>query len=342
MIIITGGTGWLGQRLIRHIRQQDQGVLLRVLKLPHEPIPQWDDSGDSTTPHHGIEWINGDLTNPSSLTPLFLNTKGWIFIHCAGVIHPKRVSTFYQVNRDGTQHVLDMATQAGIQRAIVMSSNSPCGYNPNPDHCFDESAPYQPYQHYGRSKMMMEDVVRSVAAQSTLETVVIRAPWFYGPGQPIRQLTFFTMIQKGRAPLLGKGNNKRSMVYVDELAMGIWLAAQSPKAVGQTYWIADETPYRMSEIIDTIETLLETTFDRTVAHRRLNLPIWVGDVAMACDTLIQWAGCYHQKIHVLSEMHQTIACSTQKAQRELGFCSTVGLQEGMRRSIQWAIEHQHF
>ncbi len=342
MIIITGGTGWLGQRLIRYIRQQDNGVLLRVLKLPHEPVPQWDDSGYSSTPDQDIEWINGDLTNPSSLHPLFLNAKGGILIHCAGVIHPKLVSAFYQVNRDGTQHLLNMATRAGIQRAIVISSNSPCGYNPDPDHCFDESAPYRPYQHYGRSKMMMEEVVRSAGVQSALETVVIRAPWFYGPGQPNRQLTFFNMIQKGRVPLLGKGKNKRSMVYVDDLAMGVWLAIHSPKAVGQTYWIADETPYSMSEIIDTIENLLETTFSRTVAHRRWNLPIWVGEVAMACDTLIQWAGWYHQKIHVLSEMHQTIACTTQKAQRELGFGSTVTLREGMRRSIEWAVKNQHF
>jgi len=44
---------------------------------------------------------------------------------------------------------------------------------------------------------------------------------------------------------------------------------------------------------------------------------------------------YHQKIHVLSEMNKTIACSIEKAKKELGYIPMVGLEEGMRRSIAW-------
>ena len=48
-------------------------------------------------------------------------------------------------------------------------------------------------------------------------------------------------------------------------------------------------------------------------------------------------GFYHQKIHVLSEMNKTIACSIEKAQRELGYNPPVALEEGMRRSLAWCL-----
>jgi len=50
-------------------------------------------------------------------------------------------------------------------------------------------------------------------------------------------------------------------------------------------------------------------------------------------------GYYQQKIHVLSEMDKTIACSVEKAREELGYEPKVGLEEGMRRSIKWCIEN---
>ena len=50
------------------------------------------------------------------------------------------------------------------------------------------------------------------------------------------------------------------MGYIDNLTQGMILAAMTPAASGQVYWIADERPYSMNEIIDTVERLLETEF----------------------------------------------------------------------------------
>jgi nucleoside-diphosphate-sugar epimerase len=107
-----------------------------------------------------------------------------------------------------------------LARAVVVSSNSPCGCNPHPDHLFDEHSPFNPYMHYGRSKMEMELAIRERAAR--LETVIIRAPWFYGPNQPPRQTLFFQMIRDGKGPIVGSGTNLRSMAYVDNLCQGQW------------------------------------------------------------------------------------------------------------------------
>jgi nucleoside-diphosphate-sugar epimerase len=142
------------------------------------------------------------------------------------------------------------------------------------------------------------------------------------------------MIKEGKGPIIGDGNNLRSMSYLDNLAQGLLLSAFVPQAAGEIFWIADDKPYSMLQIIDTIEFLLEKEFGIPVAHKRLKLPGLVSDIAEIADATLQAAGLYNQKIHVLSEMNKTIACSVEKAKRVLGYTPFVSLEEGMRRSIQ--------
>jgi nucleoside-diphosphate-sugar epimerase len=165
--------------------------------------------------------------------------------------------------------------------------------------------------------------------------VVVRSPWFYGPNQPARQSTFFQMIRQGKFPLVGNGENRRSMAYIDNICQGLILCAQVERAAGQTYWIADREPYSMNQILGTVEDVMEKEFAVKPARRRLRLPWLAGEVATWADAALQSVGLYQQKIHVLSEMNKTIACSIAKAERELGFAPKVALAEGMRRSMDW-------
>jgi nucleoside-diphosphate-sugar epimerase len=286
-----------------------------------------------------IELITGDLRNPSDCERFCQNAKGGLLFHTAGIIHPRRVADFYAINFQGTTQLLDAAIKAGVSRAVIVSSNSPCGCNPHPDHLFDESSPYRPYLNYGRSKMLMEQAVKERQARGSIETVLIRPPWFYGPNQPARQTLFFTMIRDGKVPVVGSGQNLRSMSYIDNLCEGLLLAGNVEAANGQIYWIADRRPYTMNEVVDTVERLLENEFGVKCAHRRLRLPGLASSIAFAADRLLQGVGLYHQKIHVLSEMNKTIVCSVSKAERELGYRPTVALEEGMRRSLAWCLAH---
>ena len=191
---------------------------------------------------------------------------------------------------------------------------------------------------YGRSKMLMELAVQEYQRAGKIETVIIRAPWFYGPFQPPRQTLFFTMVREGKFPIVGGGENLRSMVCVDNLSQGLILAAVTPQASGQVYWIADGRPYSMNEVVDTVERLLRDEFKISCTGKRMRLPGIVSECAWLIDKTTQAMGIYLQKIHVLSEMNKTIACSTAKAQRELGYEPAIELEEGMRRSIQWCRE----
>jgi nucleoside-diphosphate-sugar epimerase len=279
--------------------------------------------------------VTGDIRNPQDCIKFGAGSQGAVLFHTAGVIHPRRVKEYYQVNVEGTENVLDGAIAASARRAVVVSSNSPCGCNPHPDHLFDEDSPYSPYMHYGRSKMLMELTVKERQQAGEIETVIIRAPWFYGPHQPPRQTQFFQMIRDGKLPIVGGGENRRSMAYIDNLIQGLLLAASVAEANGRVYWIADERPYTMNEIADTIERLLEREFGQKCAHKRLRLPAVVSRLAWLADKTLQCVGRYHQKVHVLSEMNKTIACSVASAEKELGYVPRIGLEEGMRRSLQW-------
>jgi nucleoside-diphosphate-sugar epimerase len=143
------------------------------------------------------------------------------------------------------------------------------------------------------------------------------------------------MIRDGKVPIVGDGETRRSMAYVDNICQGLLLCEQVQEARGNTYWIADERPYTMNEIVDTIERLLEKEFGQRCAHKRMRLPHVVGDIAQLVDGSLQAIGVYQQKVHVLSEMNKTIACTVDKAKRELGYNPSVSLEEGMRRSLQW-------
>ena len=341
LVLVTGAAGWLGSRLVESLvrglpehdalKSPPSDLRIRCLLLPGQDAAPLQKLSDR------IEIITGDIRDEGECAKLCADAKGAILFHTAGIIHPSRVADFYTINLDGTKHLLDAAIKAGVRRAVVVSSNSPCGCNPHPDHLFDELSPFNPYMHYGRSKMLMELAVRESADK--LETVLIRAPWFYGPNQPPRQTLFFQMIRDGKAPIVGSGNNLRSMAYVDNLGQGLILAAVTQQAKGQVYWIADQKPYSMNEIIDTIERLLEKEFGHACRHKRMRLPGFASEVAWLADKTLQGLGLYHQKIHVLSEMNKTIACSVARAERELGYKPTIALEEGMRRSLKWCAEN---
>ena len=339
--LITGAPGWIGTRLVQALLEEKSDPLstsepptqrhVRCLVQPH-----LDPSALCLSDQ--VEIIRGDLRSPDAVKAFCRGAEGATLFHCAGVVHASRfVREFLEVNVQGTQNLLRAAEAAGVRQTIALSSNAIAGVNTRRDHRFDEKSPYHPYMGYGRSKMLMEQVVHEFQSRGKIETVILRPTWFYGPGQPERQTTFFRMIRDGTVPIVGDGENQRSMTYIDNLCQAMFLCAHNPVANGQIYWVSDSRPYTMNEIVDTLERLMEMEFGIPVAHRRLRLPSLTGDIAYLSDMLLQKIGIYHQKIHVLSEMNKTIACSVEKAQRELGYVPAVDLEEGMRRSLAWCV-----
>jgi nucleoside-diphosphate-sugar epimerase len=329
--LVTGGNGWLGKRLVAALLADNRHV--RCLVPAEEAAKELARSG--------VEIVRGDVRSADARAHFLRNSEGATLYHLAGVIHPPGCAPLFDaINHRAAIAMVDEGRK--LRRIVVMSSNSPIGCNPNPDHLFDENSPYNPYMGYGKSKMMLElALLERIAKKDGAEIVIIRAPWFYGPGQPPRQTLFFRMIRNGKMPIFGNGRNKRSMAYTDSLANGLMLAAYKPEAAGEIFWIADARPYTMNEIIGTVADVLSKEFGLGVKGNAQHVPGIISDVARIADATLQSAGLYHQKIHVLSEMNQTIACHIGKAQTLLGYQPQVELREGMRRSIGWCLDNGH-
>jgi nucleoside-diphosphate-sugar epimerase len=329
--VVTGASGWLGQNLVRHlVRSRDR---VRCL------VPSADEAPPLAVISPKVETVVGDVRDPATADRLFDGVGEAAVFHAAAVIHPARSTReFFDVNVGGTQMVIDRARRSSATRFVHVSSNSPFGTNPHSEHVFTEDSPYDPYMGYGKSKQEAEQIVRKAHERGDIQTVIVRAPWFYGPYQPARQSTFFTAIRKGRFPLVGDGTQRRSMVYTDNLVQGLLRAEVSEKAPGNAYWVADARPYPLNEIIETVRLALADE-GLPAKPARLRLPAAAARVAERLDGIIQARGRYQQELHVLGEMGHTIACDITRARDELGYEPAVELREGMRASIRWCLDH---
>jgi nucleoside-diphosphate-sugar epimerase len=331
--VVTGASGWLGQNLVRTLARSRQRV--RCL------VPLAADAPPLELVSPTIETVTGDVRDPATVDRLFdgIGPEAAVY-HAAAVIHPRRaIRELFDVNVGGTQLMLDRARRAGATRFVHVSSNAPFGVNPGPADVFTEDSPYDPYMGYGRSKQEAEQLVKRSHDRGDLATVIVRAPWFYGPYQPPRQSRFFSAIRKGRFPLVGDGSQKRSMVYTANLVQGLLRAEVADKAPGSAYWVADAEPYELREILATVRRVLAAEGLSVSGPERMVLPRVAARAAEKADALLQGRGRYSQALHVLGELNHTIACDITRAREELGYEPTVGLEEGMRTSIRWCLEH---
>jgi nucleoside-diphosphate-sugar epimerase len=328
--VITGASGWLGRALVAHLLADGTRPRLRLLAFSIA-------EGQALEALGNVEVVIGDIGKPDTAARLLHGTGHDVdIIHAAGIIHPSTTRQFFEINANGARNVAEAALDHGVRRLVHVSSNSPFGTNPRPSDTFRTIEPYHPYYGYGLSKMQAELAVYE-AIEAGLDATIVRPPWFYGPFQPPRQTTFFRLVRAGRFPVVGDGEQRRSMVYIDNLVDGIIVAELSAAAKGKGYWIADERAYTVNEIVATVGRAL-TDEGFAVKPAKARLPAIAGRIAELGDRIVQGLGRYQQQLHVLGEMNHTIACDISVTRRELGYEPRVELYEGMRRSIRWCVE----
>jgi nucleoside-diphosphate-sugar epimerase len=332
---ITGASGWLGRALVARLLSDPSRRRLRLLAHTTAEARAL----EALVPRSGttVEVVIGDIAKPDTAARLLHGTGPSVdVIHTAGIIHPTSTRQFLEVNTNGSRNVAQVALDHGVRRMVHVSSNSPFGTNPRRSDTFRAIEPYHPYYGYGRSKMLAELAVIE-AIEHGLDATIVRPPWFYGPFQPPRQTTFFRLVRAGKFPVVGDGEQRRSMVYIDNLVDGVIAAELTPSARGKGYWVADERAYTVNEIVETVGRAL-THEGFTVKPPSTRLPAIAGHVAELGDRIVQGLGRYQQQLHVLGEMNHTIACDISVTRRELGYDPRIELYEGMRRSIRWCVE----
>ena len=109
------------------------------------------------------------------------------------------------------------------------------------------------------------------------------------------------MIRDGKTPVIGDGENKRSMACTINICQGLIRAAIEKKANGNIYWIADKKPYSFNFIIETIQKVFLNEFNIKCKDSQINLPNIISSFAQNLDNLLQNFGFYNKEIHVLSK-----------------------------------------
>ena len=189
ILAVTGGTGFVGQRLIE--LASARGHRVRAL------------TRRSQEPHEGVDWIDGSLEDRDALERLV--TASDAVIHVAGIINAPDAAGFEAGNVTGTLAMLAAATAAGTRRFVHVSSLA---------------AREPTLSLYGASKARSEELVRS----SGLDWVIVRPPAVYGPGDK-ETLELFKMAKAGLILLPPKG--RLSLIHVDDLARLLMTLAES-------------------------------------------------------------------------------------------------------------------
>lgn len=330
LVLVTGPLGWLGSRVVAALASSQPRLRIRCLVQPGQTFLPLAELSEN------LRICVGDLRRPADLARFCEDAKGAVLLHLSGAMRPRWTWDFSKVNRDGTAALVGAAVKSGVRRVVAVSHSAACGWGGSVEAPLTEDAPCNPRCAFGRSMLAMEQSV--TAKQSEMETVILRAPQFYGPNPPPAEARRFRRLLAGEKVFAGPGTNPGSMAFVDNVAQAVLLAAAAPKASGQVYWIADRVTPTAGEVESTLDKLLQSDFGKPATNRKV-LSGGAFSAASALTTALQSAGLAVPALARFAETPATLAVSIAKAEAELGYKPAVTLEEGLRQTLRWCLEH---
>lgn len=321
--LVTGGTGFTGSHLVRRLLERGAGV--RVLDAAPGIF-------DEELRRSGAEITLGSVTDRDLVDRLVDGTD--VVFHLAAAFRkinlPKK--DYWEVNCQGTRHVAESCHRHQVRRLIYCSTQ---GVHGDIKHVpGDESSPIAPEDYYQETKHEGEQALWEVARQG-LEATVIRPMGIYGPGDPGRFLMLFRAVRRGRFLMFGAGETFYHPCYIDNLIDAFELAAEHPKAVGETYLIGDDRYVSLNELVR--GTGRSLGIDVRIVYLPF-APLWVASAL--CEAVCTPLGLEPPLFRRRADwFRQTRAFTIAKASRELGFTPRVPLAEGLARAAAWYKAH---
>jgi len=274
----------------------------------------------------GVRVAVGSLLDPGFAGAL---TKACeIVIHLAAAQHEGNVPDAYfrDVNVRGTRLLLEAAIGAGARRFVYGSTIGVYGAANGQE--LTELSDTRPENIYAVTKLEAERLVSAHSSQ--IETCIGRISETYGPGD-FRLLKLFRAIDRGRFVMLGSGDNVRQVIYVDDLAAGLLLAAQHPGAVGQTFVLAGTEVMTTNSMVAQIAAALQ----RRPPH--IHVPVWPFRAAAAVlESTLRPLGIQPPLTQRrLDFFTKSFLFSTVKYRQVLGFVPRVSFADGAGATAEW-------
>lgn len=238
------------------------------------------------------------------------------------------VSLYFDVNVNGTRNVLEAMDKQGVQNIIFTSSAAVYGLNKeNPD----ENFPPDPTSHYGKSKCLAEEQLISWQEQDPCRRslTIIRSAVIFGESNRGNLYNLLHQISRGKFLMIGKGNNKKSMAYVGNVASFIKYCIETNKPGCRIVNYVDKPDLSMNELLAQVEKSLNKKLPA------VRLPYWFGRMGgMSLDVISAISGI---KFQITGERIKKFCASTQlDAGRAYasGFKAPYTLKEGLDRTLK--------
>jgi nucleoside-diphosphate-sugar epimerase len=244
-ILITGGAGYIGSKLLRDLPLDErfEGATIRVLD---NMIEQKYCSLMNLPPQGRYEFILGDICNREDLKRALDGGVRYI-IHLAALTNAvtsfERRETVEQVNYLGTKNLVELAAQqTDLERFVYFSTTSVYGRTKG---IVTEEAPCHPASPYGLYKLYGEEVVREAMAKKGLNATIVRLATVYGYSVGIRfhtVLNIFVFRAAMGLPLevYGDGTQKRPFIHVADVSQALQLILTTPETNRGTYNIVGQ------------------------------------------------------------------------------------------------------
>lgn len=327
-ILVTGGAGFIGSAVVRHIIENTQDEVLNVDVLTYAGNLQ---SLSEVSDNARYQFSQTDICDRVALDKLFEAFQPDVVMHLAAESHVDRSITgsaaFIETNIIGTYTLLEAARHYWNQlsedrktafRFHHISTDEVYGDLHGTDDLFTETTPYSPSSPYSASKASSDHLVRAWNRTYGLPVVLTNCSNNYGPyhfPEKLIPLVILNALAGKPLPIYGKGDQIRDWLYVEDHARALYKVV-TEAAVGETYNIGGHNEKQNIEVVQTICSLLEE-----LAPQK---PKGVN----AYQDLITYV-----KDRPGHDLRYAIDAS--KIKQDLGWVPQESFETGLRKTVQW-------
>jgi len=269
---------------------------------------------------NGAEFFEHDINDVAKLVEIM---KGVEFVYHFAALPRVQFSIdnpleSSRANIDGTLSVLKSAHDAGVKRVIYVSSIGVNGNNSGFTPYRETDAP-RPCDRYSISKHEAEEALKEVSRSTKMDAVIIRPPLVYGPGNAGNFLRLLNMVWKRMPMPLASIRNRKSFIYIGNLADALTSCAFHPNAAGKTYLVSDGQDISTTVLIRQIGDILGKP------TKMFALPA----------SLIRFLCILTGRKSIADKLLNSVIVDTSTIRQELKWSPPYTLSQGLRETSDW-------
>jgi len=334
-ILITGGAGFIGSAVVRHIIQNTDDVILNVDKLTYAGNLE---SLASVADNARYQFSQTDICDRVALDQLFSQFQPDVVMHLAAESHVDRSisgpADFIETNIIGTYQLLEAARQYWNElddqaqqafRFHHISTDEVYGDLEGTDDLFTETTSYAPSSPYSASKASSDHLVRAWHRTYGLPVVLTNCSNNYGPyhfPEKLIPLIILNALQGKSLPVYGNGQQIRDWLYVEDHARALYKVV-TEAAVGETYNIGGHNEQKNIDVVKAICSLLE----EFAPNKPQGLTRYEDLISYVTD----------RPGHDLR-----YAIDASKIKQDLGWVPQESFETGLRQTVQWYLNNQQW